>query len=108
MNETKQNENKDLLNKNLVEVKLKRPIELDGVLLNLIKLDFSTMTGADLIKVDEELRLEGLMFDSIYNHQALLKLAAKAAKLIPDDLLKLHVADYMEVAFATRNFFLKW
>lgn len=95
-------------NPNIIKVPIKHPIEIDGVLLKSITLDFSHMTGADLLKVDEELRLEGKTFDNIFNQHAILLFASKASKLLPDDLKRLHVADYMEVVFRTRNFFIAW
>lgn len=101
-------EEKESKNMNIINVKIKHPIDIDGVLLKSITLDFSKMTGADLLKVDEELRINGITFDNVFNHQALLLLASRASKIIPDDLKKLHVADYMEVAFRTRNFFIQW
>lgn len=107
-NELKETKVKEKLNENIIEVQLKHPIELDGVLLNSVKLDFSDLTGEDVLKVDEELRRDGKIFDNIYNHQAVLLLAAKASKMIPDDLAKLRAGDYLEVAFQTRNFFIMW
>jgi hypothetical protein len=95
-------------NKSIVTVPVKRPIEIDEVLIDSIKLDFSNLTGADILKVDEELRLEGLSFNNIYNQRALLSLSSKASKMFPEDLQRLHGADYLEVVFATRNFFLTW
>lgn len=96
------------VNPNIKEIILEHPKEIDGVLFTCVKLDFTNMTGADVLKVDEELRREGynLGFNSIYDQRVLLKLAARAAKIIPEDLTKLHVADYMEVVFSTRNFFI--
>lgn len=109
-NEVQETSNKKEENENIIVVPLKSPIELDGALLNSITLDFTNMTGQDVINVDEELRREGhnMGFDNVFNHNALLKLASKAARKIPDDLKKLHAGDYMEVAFKTRNFFIQW
>lgn len=111
--ETEKNENQEvekaaIENPNIKEIILEHPKKIDGVLFTCIKLDFTNMTGADVLKVDEELRREGynLGFNSIYDQRVLLKLAARAAKIIPEDLTKLHVADYMEVVFSTRNFFI--
>lgn len=97
-----------VVNPNIKEIILEHPRDINGVLFTCIKLDFTNMTGEDVLKVDEELRLEGhnLGFSSIYDQRVLLKLAARASKMIPEDLKKLHVADYMEVVFSTRNFFI--
>lgn len=94
--------------KNIVKVPLKSPVEINGEKIDMIVLDFTEMTGEDILKVDEELRLEGKIFDNIFNQHAILLLAAKAAKMIPDDLKKLKAGDYLEITFQTRNFFIAW
>ncbi|MER2126291.1 hypothetical protein [Solibacillus sp.] len=91
-------------------VSIKHPVEINGVLLSSIKLDFSKLTGDTVLKVDEELRDEGFPtgFDNIWNQQAILKIAARAAGMLTEDLRKLHAGDFMEVTFRTRNFFIGW
>lgn len=97
-------------NSNVVVVELKKPIELDGKNIAEIRLDFSTLTGEDVLKIDTELRQEGhpMGFDNIWNQKVLLKLAARAAKMLPEDLRKLSAGDFLEVQFNTRNFFVQW
>jgi len=91
-------------------VPIKHPVEINGVLLTSIKLDFSNLTGDTVLRIDEELRAEGIPtgFDNIWNQQAILKLAARAAGMLTEDLRKLHAGDFMEVTFRTRNFFIGW
>lgn len=102
---TDEKETKDVMN-----VPIKRPVEINGVLLTSIKLDFTKLTGDTVLRVDEELRAEGFPtgFDNIWNQQAILKLAARAAGMLTEDLRKLHAGDFMEVTFRTRNFFIGW
>ncbi len=91
-------------------VPIKHPVEINGVLLSSIKLDFSKLTGDTVLKVDKELREEGFPtgFDNIWNQQAILKLASRAAGMLTEDLRTLHAGDFMEVTFRTRNFFIGW
>ncbi|MEG0258914.1 MAG: hypothetical protein RR651_03490 [Lysinibacillus sp.] len=91
-------------------VPIKHPVEINGVLLSSIKLDFSKLTGDTVLKVDKELREEGFPtgFDNIWNQHAILKLASRAAGMLTEDLRKLHAGDFMEVTFRTRNFFIGW
>lgn len=102
--------NETVENTNVKEVKLKVPKTFDGHEVTKIVLDFNNMTGDDVMKVDKELREEGYPygFDTIWNQNAVLKLAARAAKMLPEDIKKLHAGDYMEVTFQTRNFFVGW
>jgi len=89
-------------------ITLKSPIEIDGALLNEVKLDFGKMTGADLFKIDAELKAEGHMgFNSVYDQDVLLKVASKASGIIPDDLIRLSFKDLVEVTFSSRNFFME-
>ena len=107
-----QNESKEeaiVENPNVKIVELMSPIEIDGTLFNEIKLDYGKLTGADLLKIDEELKMEGYAagFDSIYNQQVLVKIASKASGMLTDDLARLGLADFAEVTFSARNFFFR-
>lgn len=100
---------KGLENPNIKVVTLASPIEIDGTLFNEIKLDYGKLTGADMMQIDEELKVEGHAagFDSIYNQQVCLRLASKASGFLIDDLLRLGVSDFAEVTFSARNFFFR-
>lgn len=91
-------------------IELRSPIKIGGALLNEIKLDFGKMTGADLLKIDAELKAEGYPegFNSVYNQTVLLNIASKASGILPDDLMRLSFRELVEVNFATRNFFLEF
>lgn len=95
-------------NPNIKVVTLVSPIEKDdGTFLNEIKLDYGKLTGADMMKIDEEMKAEGYAagFDSIYNQEVLLRLASKASGILIDDLIRLGLIDFAEVTFSARNFF---
>ncbi|EON70398.1 phage tail assembly protein [Lysinibacillus sphaericus] len=94
-------------NPNVTIVVLKSPIEIDGAFLDEIKLDFGKMTGADVLKIDEELKAEGHTegFNSVYNQQVLVRIASRASGILSDDLEKLSILDFAEVTFSARNFF---
>ncbi len=95
-------------NPEIITIPIKRPVEIDGALLNEVKLDFTSMTGSQILKIDAELRSQGTSFDDLWNQTVLLKLMSRASGIIEDDLQKLHGADYLEVSFRTRNFFIQW
>ncbi|WP_342442900.1 hypothetical protein MHB65_07080 [Lysinibacillus sp. FSL K6-0075] len=95
-------------NPNIKVVTLVSPIEKDdGTFLNEIKLDYGKLTGADMMQIDEEMKVEGHAagFDSIYNQEVLLRLASKASGILIDDLIRLGLIDFAEVTFSARNFF---
>ena len=97
-------------NPEIIKVPIKKPIDLNGTKVNELVLDFSNLTGKDILKVDAEVRFDGRLggFDSIYNQDAMLKLAARGLNCIPDDLEKLHGVDFFEMIMQVRSFFLKW
>lgn len=96
-------------NPNIKIVTLMSPIEIDGAFLNEIKFDYGGLTGADILRIDEELKVEGHTggFDSIYNQQVLVRIASKASGILIDDLARLGLADFAEVTFSARNFFFR-
>lgn len=97
-------------NPGVITMPIKKPIALNGTEVNELVLDFSDLTGKDILNIDSELRMEGRPggFDSIYNQDALLKLAARGTNSIPEDLEKLHGADFFEMIMQVRSFFIKW
>ena len=94
-------------NPNVKIIPLKSPLNIDGDLLNEIKLDFGKMTGADVLKIDEELKTEGYAngFNSVADQQICVRLASRASGILVDDLTRLGLADFAEVTFSARNFF---
>lgn len=91
-----------------MEVKLLKPITLDEKKIEKIDLKLEEMTGVDILKVDLELRSEGYPngMDNIYSQNVLLKIASKASGILPDDLQKLSIPDFLDVTFSVRNFLL--
>lgn len=89
-------------------IKLEKPVTIDGKKVEEIDLKMEDLTGKDILKVDLELRSEGnhLGLDNVYNQNALIKVASLASGIIPDDLEKLSVVDFLEVTFSVRNFLL--
>lgn len=97
-------------NPNIIHLKIKKPIEIKGEKVDELVLDFTELTGKDILGIDAELRMEGRPagFDSIYNQEAMLKLAARGIGCIPPELEKLHGADFFELLLQVRNFFIQW
>lgn len=100
----------EVVNPNVLTIPIKKTIEINGQQVDKLVLDFSNMTGADILAIDAEMRLEGNLagFTSIYDTNACLKLAARAIGTIPDDLTPLHPAEFFEMILQVRNFFIQW
>ena len=98
------------VNPNVLTIPIKKNIEINGQSVDKLVLDFSNMTGADILAVDAEMRMEEhhAGFTSIYDQNACLKLAARAIGTVPDDLTRLHPADFLEMILQVRNFFIQW
>jgi len=90
-----------------MKIKLNRPITINGVEMKEIELDFDKLTGADLISASRETRLLG---DSPIvpelSKQYMAIVAAKAAGLNVDDIMKLSARDFTAVTLAVQNFLL--
>ncbi|MGE7794988.1 hypothetical protein [Lysinibacillus fusiformis] len=102
--------NPKVANPNRIIVPIKKTIEINGSKVDELVLDFTELTGKDILDIDTELRMEGRPagFDSIYNQEAMLKLAARGIGCIPPELEKLHGADFFELLLQVRNFFIQW
>ncbi|PIC80544.1 hypothetical protein CSV75_01770 [Sporosarcina sp. P18a] len=94
----------------VIVMPIKKELAFDGKRINELKLDFSDITGADILSVDNEMRIEGhpAGFDNIYNQEVLLKLSSRVTGILPDELQKLHAADFLEMVLQVRNFFIRW
>ncbi|BAQ11445.1 hypothetical protein OXB_2975 [Bacillus sp. OxB-1] len=108
--ETKENQVETEHNPLVINMPIRKPLSLDGKEIKMLNLDFSNMTGTDILSIDSEMRLDGHPggFDHIYNQDALLKIASRATGVLPDDLKRLHGADFLEMVFQVRNFFVRW
>ncbi|QPA33434.1 phage tail assembly protein [Thermaerobacillus caldiproteolyticus] len=87
----------------MTEVKLSRPIEIDGNKIDTIKLDLEKLTGDDILKVERELRLKGVSFN-ILSQETQIAIAARASGIILDDLQKLHWSDFLDVTAQVQLF----
>lgn len=86
--------------------KLTKPITVDDEEIKELTFDFASQTGADLMKIELEMKMENLGTIGIDNTHFLMRIAAKAANVFPDTLLKIPAGDYMEIYYLTRNFIL--
>lgn len=91
-------------------IQLSKPLIIDDVEHKELDLKVNDLTGEDILKVDLELRTEGQPngMDNIMNQNVLVKIASKASGILPDDLKKLPMVDFIEVTFSVRNFLLGW
>lgn len=87
----------------MTEVKLARPIEVNGEKIDAIKLDLERLTGADILAIEKELRLKQVTFN-VLSQETQLAIAARAAGMIADDLQKLHWSDFLEVTAQVQLF----
>lgn len=101
---------KEEVNSLVIKLPIKVPTEINEKKIDVLVLDFSNMTGADILSVDSEIRIEGNLagFDSIYNQEVLLKLASRATGILPEELKKLKAPDFLEMNLQVRNFFILW
>lgn len=70
-----------------------------------LELKLDEMTGSTVLKVDMELRLEGLKgIVDIYDQRVLLRFASKATGILEEEFNKLSAPDFLELTFTVRNF----
>ena len=91
----------------MAELKLKKPIKIDGEEKTVIEYDLEELTGADIQQATKELNKVGIMvttveLDSNY-HAAIF---AKAAGLMFEDMNRLSAKDYTKATTLVRDFFL--
>lgn len=98
----------------LVVIKLKKPLDYNGVMYDSIKMDLENLTGRDSIEVETELmaRKKGAVIYGALNNDYILGIAAKACAkakqpLGTDAFLALSLKDHNKVKEAVRNFLLK-
>lgn len=90
------------------KISLIKPLKLDDCEIKELNLNLEDLTGADILKIDTELRAEGHQrgMDDVFNQNVLLKMGSKASGILPDDLQKLAAPDFLELTFSVRNFLL--
>ncbi len=90
-----------------VTVKLKTPLEYQGKTIEEIRLDFLGLTGLDMEIIDDQIGAMGLRgLLPAYSRKYQRMLAARAADVPEELLLKLPLADYNAVVGAAQNFLL--
>lgn len=80
----------------MTKVKLSKPVNLDGQKIEEINLDLDSLTGADVIAINKQLKAKGERFN-VLDQETLTEVAAKASNMIPEDLQKLSMFDFTEV-----------
>lgn len=90
-----------------VTVKLKRPVECRGETVEEIRLNFLGLTGLDMELIDDQIGVAGLRgMIPAYSRRYQRMLAARAAGVPEELILKLPLADYNAVVGAAQNFLL--
>lgn len=89
----------------MATVKLKSPIEFEGVKYEEISMDFLSLTGLDMELIDDQIGTIGMRGTvPAYSHKYQRLLAARAAG-VPDTLiLRLPLSEYNAVVGAAQNF----
>lgn len=74
----------------------------------IIDLKLDSLTGKDVLKIDRELRAEGIdtAFAGMYHQDSLVRFASKSSGILVEDLETLCVQDFIEVTYEVRNFLL--
>lgn len=98
----------------LVVIKLKKPLDYNGVKYEEIKMDLENLTGRDSMEVENEIMMKkkGAVVFGALNNDYILGIASKACAkaqqpLGTDAFLALSLKDHNRVKDAVRNFLLK-
>ena len=87
--------------------RFKKPFEWEGQRYETIKFDFTRLTGRDMNAIEREMQAVG---ESAYTAETSkvyqCRIAARAAKILPDVLEAMPVGDYHRITNAARNFLL--
>lgn len=89
-----------------MKVDLVKEVTIDGKKIKSLDLKLEDLTGADILKVDMEMRADGnpAGFNNVYDQKFLVIMASKASGILAEDLEKLSAVDFIEVTFTVRNF----
>lgn len=93
-----------------MEVKLQRPIDIKGEKVEKIVLNLDSLTGKDILSVNQELRLRGVVgMNTVFTtEEGLMIVASKVSGILPDDLERLSAPDFLEVTAQVSNFLMGW
>lgn len=90
----------------IFDIRLTKPLEAFGKQYETVSLDFSRLTGEDIMDIDRELLREGTIV-MLHNLQTefLAKACVRASGVGEDVLLKLDSRDFLKLVSAARRFF---
>jgi len=92
-----------------VEIKLTKPVTIDGNVVSKLVLDLDNIKGSDIIAVEREVRAQGdLSPNPLFTSFGLATVAAKASGINVDDIQNLHAPDFVQVTNTVSNFLYGW
>ncbi|OPX90281.1 MAG: hypothetical protein A4E53_01167 [Pelotomaculum sp. PtaB.Bin104] len=92
-----------------MKISLINAIEKDGQTINELTLNLKGLTGNDLTKAESDARAMGdTSPDPLFSAKGLTVIAAKAAGMIPDDILGLSAPDFLQVKAVVSIFLYGW
>ena len=90
-------------------IPLSKPINKGDQEITSITLDFNSLKGSDLIKAEQECRLDGnVSLQPFYTSHGQAYVAAKASGLVPEDIMDLAAPDFIQVTTEVSNFLYGW
>lgn len=91
------------------KIKFIKPLDKDGQKIEEIKLNLSELTGADLVQVERQARMQGdLTPDPLFSSEGLAIIAARVSGLLPEDIKGLYAPDFLSVTNTVKNFLFGW
>lgn len=91
-----------------MELKLKKPFDLDGEQVDKIEYDLESLTGEDIERAITELGKKGILVTMVETDQRYhAMLFAIAAGIAYEDVKRLPLKDYQKATTAVRDFFLE-
>lgn len=94
------------INTTTVKYKLIKPVTIDGQLYEEIEFDFDSLTGSDLLAIEQEMQASGRIVLGIseMNKSYLLFASARAAKLNANILLAFSAKDVSKITSLAQAF----
>jgi len=87
--------------------RFKKPFEWEGQRYETIKFDFTGLTGRDMNAIEREMQQVGEGVNTAETSKVYqCRIAARAAKMLPDVLEAMPMGDYHRITNAARNFLL--
>lgn len=86
-------------------IDLRYPIKIDGEKINKINMDLEGLEGSAIMKIEQEMLVEGHgTLKELISQDFFLRVASKAANMHKEDLEKLKWVDFVEITASVRNF----